>query len=129
MTKKKLTLTDLIQNKEKFQVKNKETEELYIERFDATVTIEKPERSLVLEALSMAEDKEQSTKADAFLVYNIMVEPNLKDKELQKEFGCVEPTDIVEKIFEPGEVTNIAKIALEMVGYDNAVKRVRDLKN
>jgi len=129
MTVKKLTLTDLIKEKEKYQVKKDVKEELFISRLDASITICKPERSLCLESFQMANDNEQSYKADAFIVYNIVVEPNLKDEKLHKEFGCVEPIDIVEKIFEIGEITQIAKAGLELAGYSDGVGKVKDLKN
>ncbi|MCM3411461.1 phage tail assembly chaperone [Metabacillus litoralis] len=126
---KKLTLTDLIKNKEKYQVKSDTTEELFVERLGATITIRKPERSLCLEAFEMVNDDAQAAKADPFMVYNIVVEPNLKDPNLQKEFGCVEPDDIVEKLFESGEISNIAQIGMELAGYKSGVKKVNDLKN
>jgi hypothetical protein len=126
---KKLTLTDLMKEKEKYQVKDDVTEEVYIPRLDANVTIRKPERSLCIETIQMTQDDNLVDQADPYLVYNIMVEPNLKDKELQKAYGCVEPTDIVGKIFETGEIPNIAQVGLELAGYDKGIKRVKDLKN
>nr|WP_285842874.1 hypothetical protein [Metabacillus litoralis] len=77
----------------------------------------------------MVNDDAQAAKADPFMVYNIVVEPNLKDPNLQKEFGCVEPDDIVEKLFESGEISNIAQIGMELAGYKSGVKKVNDLKN
>ncbi|MEL3956924.1 hypothetical protein NST17_06900 [Caldifermentibacillus hisashii] len=126
---KKLTLTDLIKEKEKYKVKADVTEDLYLSRLDASITIRKPERSLCMESFEMVNDQNQAEKADAFMVYNIVVEPNLKDAKLQQEFGCVEPIDIVEKIFEIGEITQIAKAGLELAGYSAGVDKVKDLKN
>ena len=77
----------------------------------------------------MVNDKNQSGKADPFMVYNVVIEPNLKDSKLQKEFGCVEPTDIVEKIFEAGEMVQISKAGLELAGYHKGINKVKDLKN
>ncbi|USK54369.1 hypothetical protein LIS82_22890 [Cytobacillus solani] len=126
---KKLTLTDLMKNKEQYRIKNDVKEEFFIKRLDASITIRKPERSLCLEAFQMSADKDQVEKADIYLAYNIVVEPNLKDSELQKEFGCVEPMDIVEKIFESGEISNIAQSGIELAGYAKNVKKVKDIKN
>lgn len=126
---KKLTLTDLIKEKEKYQVKKDVTEELYIQRLDASITIRKPERSLCLDTISMSRDKDQADQADVYMAYNIVVEPDLKDTELQKAYGCVEPTDIVEKIFDPGEIASISQAGLELSGYISSAKRVKDLKN
>ena len=125
---KKLTITDLLKNKEQYKVKSDIKEEVFIERLDSTITIKKPERSLCMEAVQLTKD-DNGTTADIFLVYNVVVEPNLKDKNLLKEFGCVEPTDIVEKIFEAGEIMQISQVALELSGYNSGVKRVKDIKN
>lgn len=126
MTKKKLTLTDLLKDKEKYHVKDDVTEDLFIPRIDAIITIRKPERSLCIESFQMGRDDEDG---DVFLVYNTVVEPNLKDSDLQKEFGCVEPSDIVEKVFEAGEIVKIAQAALDLAGYTDSVSKVADLKN
>lgn len=42
----------------------------------------------------------------------------------------IDPLDILDKIFEPGEVVNISKAALSFAGYvDDSVKAVEELKN
>ena len=119
--KKKLTLTDLIKEKEKYQVKTDTKQELYIEQLDATITIVKPERTTVMDAIE--------SKSDDYMVYNIVIEPNLKDAELQKAYGCAEPTDIVSKIFDPGTIAGIANAGLKLGGYESNVKALEDLKN
>lgn len=127
---KRLTVTDLLKEKEKYEVKQDVTEEVYVERLDANVVIRKPEKSLVSEVFSMAKDEEQSEYADIYMVYSTVIEPNLKDAELQKAFGCKEPMAIVEKLFEPGEISQLSQVALELAGYKNGtVKLVKDLKN
>lgn len=126
MTKKvnKLTVTDLLKNKEK-HASIPTTEELFVKRLDGSITIQKPARSLVIEAQGIKEEG----GSDIFLIYNIVTEPNLRDAELQKEFGCVEPTDIVEKLFSPGEIVSIAQQGLALAGYNDKVTKVSDLKN
>lgn len=126
---KKLTLTDLIKNKEQYETNGNVTEELYVERLDASITIKKPERSLCLEAFEMVHDKNRVGESDVFMVYNIVIEPNLKDPKLQKEFGCVEPTDIVGKIFEAGEIAQVSKAGLDLAGYNTGISKVKDIKN
>lgn len=119
--KKKLTLTDLIKEKEKFQVKTGVKKDLYLDQLDATITILQPERSVVMDAIE--------SQSDEYMVYDIVVEPNLKDAELQKAYGCVEPIDIVSKIFNPGTIKGIAQEGLKLAGYESNVKAVEDLKN
>ena len=56
--------------------------------------------------------------------------PPLKNKQLQQAYACQDPLDILDKIFEPGEVVNISKAALSFAGYvDDSVKAVEELKN
>lgn len=120
MTKKvnkRLTVTDLMKEKEKFQTKNDEVAVVFVERLNAEVVIRKPEKSLCVDALRMNRDKNNDTDADVYMVYNTMTEPDLKNKELQKEFGCVLPTDIVEKIFEPGEIASLSEMAFDLAKY------------
>lgn len=124
MTKKKLTIADLIDAKEKFDEKKKETKDVYVEELGAVVTIEKPTRKLIMESIEMGNEG-----GDDFLVYNCITEPNLKDSELQKIYGCVEPTDIVEKIFNMGSTKGIAEQVLSLAGFDSKVTAVDELKN
>ena len=86
-----------------------------------TVTVKKPTKSMVLESI------ERDKTGDAYLILQQMVEPNLKDPALQEAYGCAEPLDIVEKIFLPGEVVNLAKAIMKTSGY--GVDIVEDLKN
>lgn len=128
MSRKKLTINDLIKNKD--NIKNKKTtQELYLENLDATIVIETPERSLVLESIELGEDESYEGTGDEFLVYNIVKEPNLKDEELQRAYGCVEPMDIVTEIFDPGTIRGIAEFSMELAGYTSSVTPVDDLKN
>ncbi|MFJ5771402.1 hypothetical protein [Psychrobacillus sp. NPDC093180] len=125
----KLTLTDLIEKKEQIQPKQNITQELLIDRLGATITIRRAERSLVLDTIDLAKDQDSDDKSDEFFVYNIVSEPNLKDPELHKAYGCVEPTDIVSKVFEYGEIATIAQEGMKLAGYKKGVTVVQELKN
>ncbi|MEK5070795.1 phage tail assembly chaperone [Sporosarcina sp. FSL K6-1508] len=119
--KKKLTLAELIDKKEQYLVKKEGTEELYLEQLNATVTIVQPDRQTVLDAFE--------SESDEYLVYSMVTEPDLKDKDLQKAYGCAEPIDIVTKIFDPGTVAGIAKAGLKLAGFESNVTVVKNLKN
>lgn len=116
-TIKRLSVTDLLKEKEKYQVKDDVTETVIVERLGVEVVLRKPEKSLCVDTMKMARDENNDTDADVYMVYNTMVEPNLKDAELQKEYGCTLPTDIVAKIFDPGEIEQLSGMALELAGY------------
>lgn len=123
-TMTKLTLKDLIAKKEQVLNSKKKTRNLYIKSLDGIITIEKPSVETIIDASKI----DDGVESDKYLVYNCIVEPNLRDKELQKAYGCVEPSDIL-KIFEDGEISAIAKECMNLAGYSGSVSVVDDIKN
>lgn len=122
----KLTLEELMRRKEQIMAakKVKKTKTLYIESLNSTIVIEEPDSALVNDALEM------EAEGNKYMVYNCVREPNLKDAELRKEFGCTEPTDIVDILFSAGEIPQIAMQCMELAGYkDGNVKAVEEIKN
>ena len=120
----KITLDELLKRKEQMleSKKKKKTKSLYVKSLDGTITIESPTGDL-------ARDAQELDNGDAYLVYSCVTEPCLKSKELQQAFGCVEPMEIVEKIFDVGEIPQIAVECLKLAGYVDGVKAVEDIKN
>ena len=120
----KITLQELIRRKEQMLESKKQpkTATLFIKSLGGTITIESPTAAL-------ARDAQEMDNGDAYMVYSCVVEPCLKSKELQTEFCCVDPMEIVEKIFEVGEIPQIAVECLKLAGYVDGVKVVNDIKN
>lgn len=46
-----------------------------------------------------------------------IVSPDVKNRDLQKHFGCATPKDLMEKLFNGGEITKIADTVTDMSGY------------
>lgn len=127
---KRLTVLDLMKDKEKYQTKKNAETVVKIDRLGVEIVIENPDKSLCMEAIAMGRNPETSESADKFLVYSVMKEPNLKDAELQKKYGCIEPYDIVDEIFEIGEITELAILALEKGGVKRGtISVVEEVKN
>ena len=122
----KITLKDLIARKEQMLEAKRTPKrlDLFVKSLDGVITIEEPSRAIVIEAQEMGTDA-----SDAYLIYQCVVEPNLKDTELHKEFGCVEPLEIIDKIFSAGEVVKISQQCLELGGYVDGVSVADTLKN
>ncbi len=118
-----VSIAELLAKKEALANAKKETYDL--ETSVGVLTVKKPTASLVLESKTTDGD------GDSYLILNCVVSPNLKDAKLQEAYGCVEPTDIVSKLFDAGELTRIAAAILECAGYGkNIVKKVHEeLKN
>lgn len=125
----KLTIKDLLAKKEQLKNNEKAIVVLHVESLGGDITIQEPTRDFCIEALEMAQSGD-SDRADAHIVYNCVIEPNLKDKELQEAFKCIEPTDIVDMIFKPGEVASISGNCLDLAGYGTGLKKVeQEIKN
>ena len=121
----KITIEDLVRRKEQMlqSKKQKKTKELYVKSLDGTITITEPDAALARDA------QEMEDSGDSYIVYSCVTEPCLKSKELQEAFGCVEPMEIVEKIFDVGEIPQIAVERIKLAGYIDGVKPIDDLKN
>ncbi|MEG0258469.1 MAG: hypothetical protein RR595_05775 [Lysinibacillus sp.] len=136
MTERKtVKLEDLI--KEKLRLKldgdRKITQSLTIPRLEADIDIEVM-KSDVTDFLDVAHDKDStdeiSEAAGHNLIYTIVKEPNLRDKELQEAYECKEPTDIVPALFTDGEMLDIIDVAIDAVGMrKGTVQVVKNLKN
>ena len=120
----KITLQELVRRKEQMLEAKKipKTKELFISSLDGTITIEGASSTL-------AKDAQEMENGDAYLVYQCVTDPCLKSKELQEAYQCVEPMEIVEKIFAPGEIPQISVECLRLSGYIDGVKAVEDVKN
>lgn len=127
--KEVLTIEDILKRKEYFEKKRKETTKLYVKSIDSYIEICKVDKELYLEIMDMEEDE-----SDEHLVYNAVINPNLKSEELQKAFGVNNPYDILTEIFDYGEIKQISAKVLEFSGYLNSVeldskKIVGEIKN
>lgn len=122
--KTKITLDVLLARKEQAKEDKRKhaTRELYVESLDGTITIKAPTRAI----LSDARNTDDDTLADRYLVYQCVVEPNLKDKKLQAAYDVAEPDEIVDKVFELGEVSKIAAECVDMAGFGNSVESVKN---
>ena len=119
----KLTLAELLKRKEQMleSKKTKKTIDLYVKSIDATITIKEPDGALCRDANDM-----DAVVGDKYLCYECITEPNLKSKEVQDAFGCTEPMDVVDIIFEPGEIPQIAIECMKLAGYMGGVEQVKN---
>lgn len=118
-----VSIEELIARKEEIEKKKEERYDL--KTSIGTITVKKPVKAFVAEGLNL------ETGSDEYMLYNLCVAPSLKDPALQKAYGCVEPTDIVDKLFEPGEVVAIVKAVMTKAGYGENIEAVihEEVKN
>lgn len=122
---KKLTTAEILGRRDDFRKRSGLTQELFIPELGYSVVFRKPTSEECRISFGMDDDI-----SDLYILSECMTEPNLKDPELLKEFGCIDsPLDIVEKIFSAGEVYNIALAIMKFAGYTSKYDPVNELKN
>ena len=72
-------------------------------------------------------DMSKMADAQALMIVESMVEPNLKDKELQEHFGCKTPKDLALRLFGGGDLAAIANHVTELSGFGQS--SVVEIKN
>ena len=121
MTKRtKLTLAELLRRKEQMLAdkKVKKTKDLYIKLIDAVITITEPDAALCRDANDM-----EPGEGDKYMCYECITEPNLRSKEVQEAFERASPMDVVELVFAPGEIPQIAIECMKLAGFAVLLKQ------
>lgn len=123
---KKVTLEDLIKRKEEIQSSRNKSVKVYIKSLDGYVVLATPDRKLVADSLECT----TSMESNVHLIYNSMIEPNLKDKDTQKAFNVHTPKELLQAILSDGEIGFMAEELMNVSGYDRkGVKLVQEIKN
>ena len=64
------------------------------------------------------------------IVVDGLVEPNVRDNELQKHFGAATPKDLVKILFRGAELTSLADKITELSGFSKSDTAVEEeIKN
>ena len=121
-----VTVAELISQRDK--IKNRRKELYDLETSIGTITIKQPTAKIIDETLKIEGGGRQS---DIELIYESVIEPNLKDKDLQQAYGCTAPSDIVPMLFKTGEIGHIASAIMKSAGYGKSIdfKIHEDVKN
>ncbi len=121
-----VTIEELIAKRDEIKAKRQNLYEL--ETSIGVVVARIPDNKLVADSWNMTD----SMEGNKFIILNSVISPNLKDRELQKSFNCVEPIDIVPALFDAGEVSRIAGALLNLAGYKGekiVPKLYKEVKN
>ena len=106
-----VTVADLIAKRE--EIKNKRKNRYDIETSIGTIVVKQPMLKMIDEILKGHDGRQN----DIDLIFETVLEPNLKDKDLQQAYGCTIPSDIVPMIFKPGEIGALARAIMSVAGF------------
>lgn len=112
-----VTVAELIAQRDKIKNRRKETYDL--DTSIGTITVRPPSLRLIDEVMKIENGGRQS---DIELIYESVIAPNLKDKDLQQAYGCGAPSDIVPLLFKPGEIGLIASAIMRCAGYGKSIE-------
>ena len=112
-----VTVADLIAQRE--QIKNKRKNTYDLETSIGTITVKQPTAKMIEENLKIEGGGRQS---DIELIFDCVINPNLKDKDLQQAYGCTAPSDIVPMLFQTGEIGAIAAAIMRCAGYGKSIE-------
>lgn len=120
--KKKLLLEDLLDRARQSENDKIKFREYYSEILGGTIQVNKmPLRKIteLMDNVSNSDSISESFDGNVELIY--MSVPIFQNKELQATYGCVEPYDIVAKIFDDNinEINNLAEFILSFYGLSN----------
>lgn len=118
-----ITIENLLQNKAIIEAGTGVKEvELYIKRLKDTIKIKSLD---VNKLINLADNSKNQYETNVKIVYYAMVEPNVRDKDLQEAYKTKSnPYKIVESIFKPVEVNLISDKVCEISG----LKEVEDME-
>ena len=118
-----ITIENLLQNKAIIEAGTGVKEvELYIKRLKDTIKIKSLD---VNKLINLADTSKNQYETNVKIVYYAMVEPNVRDKDLQEAYKTKSnPYKIVESIFKPVEVNLISDKVCEISG----LKEVEDME-
>lgn len=118
-----VSIQELINQKDKIEQKKQETFDL--DTSVGKLTVKKITKGLMAEIMAITDD------SDEYCILQTVVEPNLRDATLQQAYGCAEPTDIIGKLFDAGEIPAIARKISQLSGYGKDIesKVHEDVKN
>ncbi len=119
------TINELIAQRD--EIKNKKKQIYEIETSVGTILAKVPTGGIIANAWDMPNNFE----GNKYLVFENVIQPNLRDPELLKAYECFEPIDIVEALFQAGEINKIAGKILEFANYNGKVisKLHKEVKN
>ena len=125
-----ITIENLLQNKEIIEAGTGVKEvELEIKRLKDTVKIKSLD---VNKLINLADTSKNQYEANVKIVYYAMLEPNLKDKDLQEAYKVkTNPYKIVESVFKPIEINLISDKVCEISGLkdvENMDELVKEVK-
>ena len=131
---KNITLEILLARKTQSENNKMKVRLFHSEILDGNLEVEKLSLYRVLNKLE--EINEEKTATENFFNTCLVIldhVPLLRNKELQKEYDCIEPTDIVVKVFDNnmGEINKLTNFIFSLYGLDNKdkEKEKKDLKN
>ena len=114
----KLTLNQLIANRIEHE-KKRTSKDISVRSLGGELTFEKPPNEVLLDLMDKVGDG--SNARDAIQAFRELIYDScqmLKSRELHEEYGIKDPYDIVDALFDLGDIVTVGTQLLEMTGLN-----------
>ncbi len=101
---------------------------------EVSVVYDKKGNPVVNNGLVVLRNERDSARATRHIIAEALVDPDLKDPEIMKFFGCADITDMPEKVFpRADEYSHVVRAVMDAIGLGGALddedKELEDAKN
>lgn len=120
-----VTIAELLGKKDEIKAKKNALYELETSIGDIVVKL--PTSKIAADSWAI----KNTMDANCFIIQACVLEPNLNDKDLLKEFEVFDSIDVVKEIFQVGEIPAIASKLMDLAGFGESInaKVHKDVKN
>lgn len=103
---------------------------MHVKSLDGVVKVRVPKYNLMMESIDIS-NKEGEYEGNLHLLYESIVEPNLKDTRLHEAYNVDRPYDVISEIFSFGEILSMVKNISQSADFntERVVTLVDDIKN
>ena len=128
----KITIESLMQRAEQRKNDKVKLKEIYNKMLDGNLVLKRIPLMQIADLLDKLND-DSLKMTDCIEMYKELIYkccPILQNKELQEEFGCAEPYDIITEVFEDnvGEINKVAEQILEMYGMAEEKSPIKEIE-
>lgn len=128
-SKKRLTLAELIERKNQSEEDKLQVKEVYVKNLDGMLVFHRGSISKVIDLMDNIENAESARENYMFqkeLIY--MHCPMMHNEKLQSAYECVEPMDIVDKLFGEnlGAIAEASETILDFYGLADEGEKVKN---
>lgn len=124
---KKATFEDLIKRKLQKEKDQNRTKDIYVPSMDRTLVFKKPKDNVLLDVIDEMGDMNVMSKViEGYKKLIYLCCDMLQDTELHEKLEIVDPFEVVDKIFDLKDITEIGEQLMDLVNVSDKAEEVKN---